>query len=67
MIRAEIHRPNLGSLAYVWIGDREYVAASTSQAHALLNRRGHVEHVETITTGGSMVERYIITKEEEKA
>lgn len=67
MIRAEIHRPNLGSLAYVWIGDREYVAASTSQAHALLNRRGRVEHVETITTGGSMVERYIITKEEEKA
>jgi len=62
MIRAEIHRPNLGSLAYVWIGDREYVAASTSQAHALLNRRGTVEHVETITSGGGMVERYIITR-----
>ena len=63
MIRAEIHRPNLGSLAYVWIGDREYVAASTSQAHALLNRRGIVEHLETIMSGGGMVERYIITKE----
>jgi hypothetical protein len=64
VIRAEIHRPNLGSLAYVWIGDREYVAASTSQAHALLNRRGRVEHVETITSGGGMVEVYTITKEE---
>ncbi len=67
MIRAEIHRPNLGSLAYVWIGDCEYVAASTSQAHALLNRRGRVEHVETITGGGGTVERYIITKQEEEA
>ena len=63
MIRAEIHRPNLGSLAYVWIGDREYVAASTSQAHALLNRRGSVEHVETMRSGGGMVEVYTITKE----
>lgn len=63
MIRAEIHRPNLGSLAYVWIGDREYVAASTSQAHALLNRRGTVEHVETMRSGGGMVEVYTITKE----
>ena len=65
MIRAEIHRPNLGSLAYVWIGDREYVAASTSQAHALLNRRGRVKHVETLQNGGGTVERYIITKGEE--
>ena len=64
MIRAEIHRPNLGSLAYVWIGDREYVAASTSQAHALLNRRGTVEHIETMRSGGGMVEVYTITKEE---
>ena len=64
MIRAEIHRPNLGSLAYVWIGDREFVATSTSQAHAIMNRRGHVEHVETIMAGGGMVERYTITREE---
>ncbi|NBV49528.1 MAG: hypothetical protein EBR95_10945 [Verrucomicrobia bacterium] len=67
MIRAEIHRPNLGSLAYVWIGDREYVAASTSQAHALLNRRGRVEHVDTLQNGGGTVERYIITKQEKEA
>ena len=64
MIRAEIHRPNLGSLAYVWVGDREFVATSTSQAHAILNRRGDVEHVETIMAGGGMVERYTITKGE---
>ncbi len=63
MIRAEIHRPNLGSLAYVWIGDREYVTASTSRAHALVNRRGRVEHVETMRSGGGMVEVYTITKE----
>ena len=65
MIRAEIHRPNLGSLAYVWVGDREFVRVTTSEAHALLNRRGKVEHVETIMAGGGTVERYIITKEEE--
>jgi len=64
MIRAEIHRPNLGSLAYVWVGDREFVRATTSEAHALLKRRGKVEHVETIMTGGGTVERYIITKDE---
>ena len=64
MIRAEIHRPNLGSLAYVWIGDREFVATSTSQAHAIMNRRGHVKHIETIMAGGGMVERYTITREE---
>ena len=67
MIPAEIHRPNLGSLAYVWIGDREYVAATTSQAHALLNRRGKVDHLETIMTGGGTVERYTITKDETNA
>ena len=62
MIRAEIHRPNLGSLAYVWIGDREYVAATTSEAHALMTRRGRVEHIGTIRSGGSSVEQYVITK-----
>lgn len=61
-IRAEIHRPNLGSLAYVWIGDREYVAASTSEAHALLNRRGIVTHIETMRSGGGSVETYTITR-----
>ena len=61
-IRAEIHRPNLGSLAYVWIGDREFVRATTSEAHALMRRRGRVEHVDTLQNGGGTVERYIITK-----
>jgi hypothetical protein len=62
MIRAEIHRPNFGSLAYVWVGDREYVAASTSQAHAILNRHGHVQHVRTTTHDGTSVEEYLITR-----
>lgn len=61
-IRAEIHRPNLGSLAYVWIGDREYVAATTSEAHALLNRRGDVTHLRTTRHGSSSVEEYRITR-----
>lgn len=65
MIRAEIHRPNLGSLAYVWIGDREYVVGLTSEAHALMSRRGIVQHHETIRSGGGSVERYTITKEKE--
>jgi hypothetical protein len=60
MIRAEIHRPNFGSLAYVWVGDREYVAATTSEAHALLKRRGNVTFVGR--TGN--VEHYTITREE---
>ena len=63
MIRAEIHRPNLGSLAYVWIGNIEYVVGTTSEAHTLLNRRGRVEHIETIRSGGT-VEVYNITKDE---
>lgn len=65
MIRAEIHRPNLGSLAYVWIADREYVVGLTSEAHALMNRRGIVQHHETIRSSGESVERYTITKERE--
>ncbi len=67
MIRAEIHRPNLGSLAYFWIGDREYVASSTSEAHALLNRRGIVEHVRTTRSGQTSVEEYRITRRSEAA
>ena len=39
---ASITRPNLGSLAYVWIGNREYVVASTTEAHNLMNRKGQV-------------------------
>jgi hypothetical protein len=62
---AEIHRPNLGSLAYVWIADREYVVGLTSEAHALMSRRGIVQHLETIRSGGGSVERYTITKERE--
>lgn len=62
IISAEIHRPNLGSLAYVWIGDREYVAATTSKAHAAMNRRGTVVFVERIVSGDSSVERYIIER-----
>jgi hypothetical protein len=59
-IRAEIHRPNLGSLAYVWIGDREYVAGNTHEAHALMKRRGTV----TFVGRSGSVEHYTITKEE---
>ena len=62
MTRASIHRPNLGSLAYVWIGDREYVTASTSEAHNLLARRGHVTMTGRTTSNGSSVEHYIIER-----
>lgn len=41
-VSASITRPNLGSLAYVWIGDKQYVAATTSEAHAILRKRGDV-------------------------
>ena len=67
MIRAEIHRPNLGSLAYVWIGSQEFVRGSTSDAHKLLRSRGAVTHIETIRNGQTSVERYIITKQEGEA
>jgi len=67
-ITAEIHRPDFGSLAYVWIGDHEYVTSSTSEAHALMRRRGLITyHSRTLTTGGGSVERYTITKKEEVA
>ena len=66
MIRAEIHRPNLGSLAYVWIGNREFVRATTSDAHKLLRSRGAVTHIETIRNGQTSVERYIITKDDDE-
>ena len=66
MIRAEIHRPNLGSLAYVWIGAPEFVRATTSEAHALMRRRGRVEHIDTLQNGGGTVERYIITNDEDE-
>lgn len=62
-IAAEIHRPDLGSLAYVWIGNREYVTASTSEAHDLMRRRGVVHyHGRTIAPGGGSVETYTIER-----
>lgn len=67
MIRAEIHRPDLGSLAYVWIGDHEYVTSSTSEAHNLMRRRGKVTyHGRTLTSCGGSVETYTIEKETTK-
>lgn len=59
MITATITRPNLGSLAYIWIGDNEYVAATTSEAHAILNRRGHVTFTHRDAYG---VEHYTIER-----
>ena len=57
MTHATITRPNLGSYAYIWIGNTEHTAATTSEAHALLNRRGTVTY--THRTGNT--EHYIIT------
>lgn len=62
MKRATIHRPNLGSLAYVWIGDREHVTGATSEAHALLRRHGTPIHTHTTRHGGESVEHYIIER-----
>ena len=42
---ASITRPNLGSLAYVWIGDKEHVVATTSEAHDLMIKRGKVTFI----------------------
>lgn len=39
---ASITRPNLGSLAYVWIGNHEHIVGTTSEAHTLMNRKGKV-------------------------
>jgi hypothetical protein len=60
-INASIHRQNLGSLAYVWVGDTEHVTGSTSEAHALMNRRGNVEFVRRTWHGSTSVEEFIIT------
>lgn len=62
MTRATIHRPNLGSLAYVWIGDHEYVTTTTSEAHALLRRHGTPTHHRTTRHDGSSVEHYTIER-----
>lgn len=62
-IQATITRPNFGSLAYVWIGDTEYVASCTSEAHALMNRRGDVTYVgRTGMPGASLTEHYVIKR-----
>jgi hypothetical protein len=53
---ASITRPNLGSLAYVWIGDHEHIVATTSEAHDLMNKKGKVIF---ISRSGS-TEHYII-------
>jgi hypothetical protein len=60
-ITASLHRQNLGSLAYLWIGDREYVTTSTSEAHALMSRRGNVEFVRRTWSGSTSVEEFTIT------
>lgn len=63
MIIAELHRPNLGSAAYLWIGGRERLYSTTSEAHAAMSRRGNVVFVERVVSGDSSVERYIIERQ----
>ena len=55
---ASITRPNLGSLAYVWIGNREYVTATTSEAHDLMNKKGTV----TFVSRSGKTEHYTIER-----
>jgi hypothetical protein len=55
---ASITRPNLGSLAYVWIGDREHIVATTSEAHDLMNKKGRV----TFIGRSGSTEHYIIER-----
>lgn len=62
-IQATITRPDFGSLAYVWIGDTEHVTSCTSEAHALMNKRGDVTYVgRTGIPGAGMTEHYVITR-----
>ena len=53
---ASITRPNMGSLAYVWIGDKEHVVGTTSEAHHLMNKKGSV----TFISRSGQTEHYII-------
>jgi len=55
---ASITRPNLGSLAYVWIGNTEHVVATTSEAHDLMNKKGKV----TFIKRSGHTEHYIIER-----
>ena len=62
-IQATITRPDFGSLAYVWIGDKEYVTSSTSEAHALMRRHGEVTYVgKSGKPGAGMTEQYVIVR-----
>jgi hypothetical protein len=55
---ASITRPNLGSLAYVWIGNTEHVVGATSEAHDLMNKKGNV----TFISRSGSTEHYIIER-----
>ena len=62
-MNAAIHRVDMGSLAHVWIGDHEHIVGTTSEAHALMARKGRVEFVDRHRhANGSSVENYVIHK-----
>ncbi len=60
MTRASIHRPNRGSAAYVWINNNEHVCATTSEAHALLRRRGNPIQIAYRQTAGTSITEFVI-------
>ena len=62
MIRAEIHRNDFGSAAYLWLDGRERVYSTTSEAHAAMRRRGTVVFLERRRSGQTSVETYVIER-----
>lgn len=60
MITATVHRPNMGSLSYVWIGNTEHVCGTTSDVFALLRRRGTPIQTGYTQSHGGSVTSFII-------
>ena len=59
-IEATLTRPDLGSLAYVTIGDKRWTFPCTAQAHELMRKHGEVTYVRRSHGNDGSTEHYLI-------